>query len=261
MSCGVRPGRESNRYSIFWERTNPFELFEDELYDVTVNVNATGPSEYRCTVTIQHSTSEKILYKELISVNKRGEKVKLKNWIIILICLLVLVLSTLAEDAVVAAPVSVGTVTCKIIKEDTNFSISWRMDGQKVCDEDTPTDDITCFTNATHGVLQLENTTSLGVGNHKVECVLEQDIDPLFIEDPSFEDDYEAVVVSSGVLEISKCVCVYPDTNGVEESVIVSEVSSFQSLLFYLFFIICHPYIPLHFEEMTCYQTIGRWSI
>ena len=114
---------------------------------------------------------------------------------LILICLLVL--STLAEDAVVAAPVSVGTVavvTCKIIKEDTNFSISWRVDGQNVCDVDMPTDDITCFTIATHGVLQLENTTSLGVGNHPVECVLEQDIDPLFIEDPSFEDDYEAVV-------------------------------------------------------------------
>ena len=50
---------------------------------------------------------------------------------LILICLLVL--STLAEDAVVAAPVSVGTVatvTCKIIKEDTNFSISWRVDDQ-----------------------------------------------------------------------------------------------------------------------------------
>ena len=114
-------------------------------------------------------------------------------------------LSTLAEDAVVAVPVSVGTVamvTCKIIKKDTNFSISWRMDGRKVCDEDTPTDDITCFTNATHGVLQLENTTSLGVGNHTVECVLEQEIEPSFIEDPSFEDEYEAVVVRSGVLEI-----------------------------------------------------------
>ena len=116
-------------------------------------------------------------------------------------------LSTLAEDAVVAAPVFVGTVavvTCKIIKEDTNFSISWRVDNQNVCDEDedTPTDDITCSTNATHGVLQLENTISLGVGSHTVECVLEQDIDPLFIEDPSFEDEYEAVVVRSGVLEI-----------------------------------------------------------
>ena len=115
-------------------------------------------------------------------------------------------LSTLAEDAVVAVPVFVGTVatvTCKIIKEDTNFSISWRVDDQNVCDEDedTPTDDITCSTNATHGVLQLDNTTSLGVGSHKVECVLEQEIDPLFREDPY---DYEAVVVSSGVLEISK---------------------------------------------------------
>ena len=125
------------------------------------------------------------------------------NVFLILICLLVL--STLAEDAVVAALVSVGTVatvTCKIIKEDTNFSISWRVDDQKVCDEDTPTDDITCSTNATHGVLQLENTTSLGVGNHKVECVLEQEIEPSFRGDPSFEDEYEAVVVSSGVLEI-----------------------------------------------------------
>ena len=137
-------------------------------------------------------------------------------------------LSTLAEDAVVAVPVSVGTVatvTCKIIKEDTKFSISWRVDDQKVCDEDTPTDDITCSTNATHGVLQLENTISLGVGNHKVECVLEQDIDPSFIEDPSFEDEYEAVVVRSGVLEIlRKCVCAYSG-NGAEESVVVSEVS------------------------------------
>ena len=144
---------------------------------------------------------------------------------LILICLLVL--STLAEDAVVAAPVSVGTVatvTCKIIKEDTNFSISWRVDDQKVCDEDTPTDDITCSTNATHGVLQLENTTSLGVGNHKVECVLEQEIEPSFRGDPSFEDEYEAVVVRSGVLEISKCVCAYSG-NGAEESVVVSEVS------------------------------------
>ena len=114
-------------------------------------------------------------------------------------------LSTLAEVAVVAVPVSVGTVatvTCKITKEDTNFSISWRVDDQKVCDEDTPTDDITCFTIATHGVLLSENTISLGVGSHTVECVLEQDIDPLFIEDPSFEDEYEAVVIRSGVLEI-----------------------------------------------------------
>ena len=122
---------------------------------------------------------------------------------VFLILIYLLVLSTLAEDAVVAAPVSVGTVaviTCKIIKEDTNFSISWRMDNQNVCNEDTPTDDITCFTIATHGVLQLENTISLGVGSHTVECVLEQDIiDPLFRGDPSFE---EAVVVRSGVLEI-----------------------------------------------------------
>ena len=113
-------------------------------------------------------------------------------------------LSTLAKDAVVAVPVSVGTVatvTCKIIKEDTNFSISWRMDDQKVCDEDTPTDDITCFTNATHSVLQLESTTSLSVGSHTVECVLEQEIDQLFRDDPSF---LKAVVVRSGVLEISK---------------------------------------------------------
>ena len=116
-------------------------------------------------------------------------------------------LSTLAEDVVVAVPVSVGmvaTVTCKIIKEDTDFSISWRMDDQKVCDEDTPTDDITCFTNATHGVLQLESTTSLSVGSHTVECVLEQEIDQLFRDDPSFLKEYEAVVVRSGVLEISK---------------------------------------------------------
>ena len=25
------------------------------------------------------------------------------------------------------------------------------------------------------------------------------------------------------------------------------------SILFHSFFIICHPYIPLHLEEMTCY--------
>ena len=48
--------------------------FGDGLYDVPVNVNATGRSEYRCIVTIQHSTSEIIGYGTSLCVTKRGIK-------------------------------------------------------------------------------------------------------------------------------------------------------------------------------------------
>ena len=53
-------------------------MFEDEfgdgLYDVPVNVNATGCSDYLCIVTIQHSTSEIGEYVTSFSVTKRGIK-------------------------------------------------------------------------------------------------------------------------------------------------------------------------------------------
>ena len=53
-------------------------MFEDEfgdgLYDVPVNVNATGRSDYLCIVTIQHSTSEIGEYGTSFSVTKRGIK-------------------------------------------------------------------------------------------------------------------------------------------------------------------------------------------
>ena len=54
------------------------DVFEDEfgygLYDVPVNVNATGRSDYLCIVTIQHSTSEIREYGTSLSVTKRGIK-------------------------------------------------------------------------------------------------------------------------------------------------------------------------------------------
>ena len=48
--------------------------FGDGLYDVPVNVNATGRSDYLCNVTIQHSTSEIREYGTSLSVTKRGIK-------------------------------------------------------------------------------------------------------------------------------------------------------------------------------------------
>ena len=48
--------------------------FGDGLYDVPVNVNATGRSDYFCIVTIQHSTSEIMEYGTFSSVNNRGIK-------------------------------------------------------------------------------------------------------------------------------------------------------------------------------------------
>ena len=74
-----------------------------------------------------------------------------------------------------------ATYSCDTIKQDTDFSISWEIDGvEYFCDGPNTAK------NDTHSVLQIEHTTALGVRNLTVHCTLRQKNPQQFIEDPSY---------------------------------------------------------------------------
>ena len=80
-------------------------------------------------------------------------------------------------------------ISCKVTKskQDKNITILWRVDNNEYgCAETEISLDIACFLYDNHSVLQIENTSSLGLGVHPVQCVLQQDIPQRFQDDPSF---------------------------------------------------------------------------
>ena len=102
------------------------------------------------------------------------------------------VLSTLAEE-IGNVSVTVGepaTFYCSILKRDTVFNITWRIDNNEyICDRySTVSSDsnIFCSFNDSLSVLQIKDTGSLGTGTHTVQCALQQIIPENFTSDDSF---------------------------------------------------------------------------
>ena len=99
----------------------------------------------------------------------------------------------------------------------TDFDIYWTINGHQYdCDTSDPPDGgISCTTCAplSASILSIEDTNSLGAGNHVVQCVLEQIIPDNFKNDPSFRTELNSLTErsSSATLLIidstGECVC------------------------------------------------------
>ena len=84
----------------------------------------------------------------------------------------------------------------------TDFDIYWTVDGHQYdCDNISDTRDggISCTNSAplSQSILSIEDTNSLGAGNHVVQCVLEQTIPDKFKNDSSFRTELNSLTETS----------------------------------------------------------------
>ena len=118
------------------------------------------------------------------------------------------VLSNLSNVVSPAVPVTVGdraTLHCNVLTQDTDFAISWGIGSDEyTCDRSHDADhtNIQCSVNATHSVLQIEYSTTLGARNHRVQCIMRQIFPQEFIEDPSFLPMFSADITRETSLVI-----------------------------------------------------------
>ena len=176
-----------------WSRVKPTPIFySDDTFNITVTETtemSSTPSEYQCIVTIDHSSMDDEEYKlPIIVVKKKGENVLSLHYHTLHTHFLSTVLSALSGEIgdVSVAAGERATFVCNALKRDTNFSISWKVDGETFnCGgTDTSSDNIHCYMdNETASVLQIENTAALDVGSHAVQCILENDVLGNFRED------------------------------------------------------------------------------
>ena len=97
----------------------------------------------------------------------------------------------------------------------TDFDIYWKVDGDRYNCTDTPDGGISCNNSAllSQSILSIEDTNSLGAGNHVVQCVLEQTIPNNFKSDPSFRTGLNCLTemsMSASLMIIDpsgECVC------------------------------------------------------
>ena len=84
------------------------------------------------------------------------------------------------------------------------IDIDWTIDGDLFDGCGSTEDDIApdgngCYTNDTHSVLVIRNTSSLATGNHLVQCTLEQNIPEDFKNDPSFRESFNSITRSASL--------------------------------------------------------------
>ena len=134
------------------------------------------------------------------------------------------VLSYLADKTIPDMSVVSGTpanFTCNFIKQDTDFTILWTIDGTEIACNAMRTDsNVQCTTlnDEEESVLEIENTILLGVGRHDVQCVMRHMITDEYRNDESFRvgDNFTATAMLEilqrelkCVLCVCVCVCVY----------------------------------------------------
>ena len=216
LSCAVRPGALAGRYSVVWEQVdqNNNSFIDENKPNILVDVESTSttPSQYQCNVTIQHNNVTSVSYTPPpVTVHYKG-----KGFSVFLECSMIcsvlshsqIVLSTLAEE-IGNVSVTVGepaTFYCGVLKRDTDFNITWRIDNNEyICDRyNTVSSDsnIFCSFNDSLSVLQIKDTGSLG-GTHTVQCVLQQIIPENFTSDGSFLAGFGDNVVMEAVLTVT----------------------------------------------------------
>ena len=95
-----------------------------------------------------------------------------------------------------------ATFTCKFRKENiSDIDIDWTVDGDQYDGCGSTEDDIApdgngCYTNDTHSVLVLRNTSSLAAGSHPVQCILQQNIPEDFKDDLSFQENFNNIIIT-----------------------------------------------------------------
>ena len=129
------------------------------------------------------------------------------------------VVSTLSGDI---ENVSVGlgepaTLSCPIMKWDTDYTITWKLDEEVYnCDQfDTNNEGIYCSTIVDVSRLHIINTALLGVGTYRVQCILHPNIPeefkddcrsiPLLCDDVTREATLEITMKESSVSGESFC--------------------------------------------------------
>ena len=79
LSCAIQPGALTANYRVEWRRVQPtFFSYSDDTFNITVDETtemSSTPSEYQCTVTIDHSSivQDEDYTPPTIFVEKRGE--------------------------------------------------------------------------------------------------------------------------------------------------------------------------------------------
>lgn len=118
------------------------------------------------------------------------------------------VLSTLGEEKEIQPSTAVfgepTNLTCPLVRGDTNFAIFWKINNLTVfCDAcNATTCDIECSNSFNASILQIENTSRLGVGSHQVECILQPNIHPNYTSDATFLPQFQDNVTKRAMLLI-----------------------------------------------------------
>ena len=79
LSCAIRPGAMTDRYSVTWKQILPFGsllLLSANTQNITVDVNSTNAtiSTYQCNVIIQHSSDVSVSYfPPPVTIHAKGE--------------------------------------------------------------------------------------------------------------------------------------------------------------------------------------------
>ena len=78
LICAIQPGVLSGSYHVEWDQLEPkFRQSSIEMYNITDNVTSeeipSVPTEYRCTVAVQHSSNENMDYNASVVFQKKGE--------------------------------------------------------------------------------------------------------------------------------------------------------------------------------------------
>lgn len=60
-----------------------------------------------------------------------------------------------------------------------------------------------CYTSGSTSHLLVRDTKSLAVGEHKIQCVVEQNLPPDFVNDASFNDSFNSVSSKNGTLTVT----------------------------------------------------------
>ncbi|CAI8042433.1 Frizzled-4 [Geodia barretti] len=192
LSCAIQPEALKENYRVSWRRVKPTPTsYSDDTFNITVTETtemSSIPSEYRCIVSIDHSSTiqDEDYNPPIVVVHKR-------------------VLSTLSGEIgdVSVATGEPATFVCNALKQDTSFSISWKVDSETfTCGASS--ENIPCYmNNETSSVLQIENTTALGVRSHVVECILQNVVPEEFRGDCVLLPRGSCDVTKSATLEIS----------------------------------------------------------
>ena len=108
------------------------------------------------------------------------------------------VLATLENISIEESSIMQGdraTFTCDFVKGTNNVDVIWEVDNERyACPPGEGGEEgYKCTINDSQSVLQLMNTNSLEVGNHTVQCILEQNIPEDFRNDSSFNEEWNNI--------------------------------------------------------------------